>query len=275
MTKDRLAELEAAADAQTYEDQVFVSFEERAGYSIEEFLQEVEQIIESIDKIKSNVEEVKEIYSSVLGLQKSHDSIESQLEDLMADIKRTATEVRAKLKVIEQSIELLEESSPMSAGLRIKTTQHSMLSHKFVEVLTDYNKTQIDYKVWSKARIDRQLEVSEYSGIITDIKQAKQILAEIEARHQADSIPLETRKSIEELNEILFEMEMLVEDQGEMIGLIENHVIQSREYVQDGKNQINKALAFQSKARKRNLIIIVTILVLLAAIIVYLIIQFS
>lgn len=35
-----------------------------------------------------------------------------------------------------------------------------MLSQKFVEVMTDYNKTQTDYRERCKARIQRQLEIS-------------------------------------------------------------------------------------------------------------------
>ena len=64
--------------------------------------------------------------------------------------------------VMEQGIEQLEQSNVMSADFRIRKTQHSMLSQKFVEVMTDYNKTQTDYRERCKARIQRQLEISEF-----------------------------------------------------------------------------------------------------------------
>ena len=64
--------------------------------------------------------------------------------------------------VMEQNIEQLEQTSMMSADFRIRKTQHSMLSQKFVEVMTDYNKTQTDYRERCKARIQRQLEISMY-----------------------------------------------------------------------------------------------------------------
>lgn len=63
---------------------------------------------------------------------------------------------------MEQNIEQLEQTSMMSADFRIRKTQHSMLSQKFVEVMTDYNKTQTDYRERCKARIQRQLEISMY-----------------------------------------------------------------------------------------------------------------
>ncbi len=78
----------------------------------------------------------------------------------MADIKKTANKVRGKLKGIEQSIEQEEQGNKASADLRIRKTQHSTLSRKFVEVMTEYNRTQTDYRERCKGRIQRQLEIS-------------------------------------------------------------------------------------------------------------------
>lgn len=41
--------------------------------------------------------------------------------------------------------------------------QHSTLSRKFVEVMTEYNTTQSKYRDRCKDRIQRQLEISEYT----------------------------------------------------------------------------------------------------------------
>ncbi len=104
-----------------------------------------------------------------------------ELDELMANIKKTANKVRGKLKsgsailsvdlscrfdsesspfaVIEQSIEQEEVSGVSSADLRIRKTQHSTLSRKFVEVMTDYNKTQTEYRERCKGRIQRQLDI--------------------------------------------------------------------------------------------------------------------
>lgn len=39
--------------------------------------------------------------------------------------------------------------------------QHTVLSRKFVEVMTQYNETQVSFRERSKGRIQRQLEISE------------------------------------------------------------------------------------------------------------------
>ena len=61
--------------------------------------------------------------------------------------------------MIEQSIEQEETVNKASADLRIRKTQHSTLSRKFVEVMTEYNRTQTDYRERCKGRIQRQLEI--------------------------------------------------------------------------------------------------------------------
>lgn len=68
--------------------------------------------------------------------------------------------------MIEQNIEQEEHTNKSSADLRIRKTQHSTLSRKFVEVMTEYNRTQTDYRERCKGRIQRQLEISEYTYVL-------------------------------------------------------------------------------------------------------------
>ena len=53
-----------------------------------------------------------------------------------------------------------QDREKSSADLRIRKTQHSTLSRKFIEVMSDYNKTQNDYREGCKNRIQRQLEIT-------------------------------------------------------------------------------------------------------------------
>uniref|UniRef100_A0A182T099 t-SNARE coiled-coil homology domain-containing protein n=1 Tax=Anopheles maculatus TaxID=74869 RepID=A0A182T099_9DIPT len=80
-----------------------------------------------------------------------------------------------------------------------------------------------------------------------ETQQAKQTLADIEARH-ADIIKLEN--SIRELHDMFMDMAMLVESQGEMIDRIEYHVEHAMDYVQTATQDTKKALKYQSKARR-------------------------
>jgi len=270
MPRDRLAALKAA---QSDDDDVGGAEDMAVNMGdgkMDEFFAEVEDIRNSIDKIQANVEEVKRKHSAILSAPQTDDKMKQDLDDMMADIKKTANKVRAKLKVIEQSIEADESVNKASADLRIRKTQHSTLSRKFVEVMTEYNRTQTDYRERCKNRIQRQLEITGRTttdaeledmleqgnsavftqGIIMDTAQAKQTLADIEARH-ADIIKLET--SIKELHDMFMDMAMLVESQGEMIDRIEYHVEHAVDYVQTATQDTKKALKYQSKARRRKI----------------------
>lgn len=278
MTKDRLAALQAAqSDDEDMPEDVAVPVE---GSFMEDFFNEVEEIRIMIDKIQANVEEVKKKHSAILSAPQSDEKTKQELEDLMADIKKTANRVRGKLKGIEQNIEQEEQTNKSNADLRIRKTQHSALSRKFVEVMTEYNRTQTDYRERCKGRIQRQLEITGRAttneeleemleqgnsavftqGIIMETQQAKQTLADIEARH-ADIIKLEN--SIRELHDMFMDMAMLVESQGEMIDRIEYHVEHAMDYVQTATQDTKKALKYQSKARRKKIIILICVSILL------------
>ncbi|XP_063702605.1 syntaxin-1A isoform X3 [Culicoides brevitarsis] len=280
MTKDRLAALQAAQsdDDDVGPDDVAVNVEGNRDGFMDDFFNEVEEIREMIDKIQANVEEVKKKHSAILSAPQSDEKTKQELEDLMADIKKTANRVRGKLKGIEQNIEQEEQANKSNADLRIRKTQHSTLSRKFVEVMTEYNRTQTDYRERCKGRIQRQLEITGRTttneeleemleqgnsavftqGIIMETQQAKQTLADIEARH-ADIIKLEN--SIRELHDMFMDMAMLVESQGEMIDRIEYHVEHAMDYVQTATQDTKKALKYQSKARRKKILILACLII--------------
>ncbi|XP_054064994.1 syntaxin-1A isoform X1 [Rissa tridactyla] len=225
--KDRTGELRAAKDSDD-DDEVTVSVDRDR--FMDEFFEQVEEIRGFIDKISENVEEVKRKHSAILASPNPDEKTKEELEELMSDIKKTANKVRSKLKSIEQSIEQEEGLNRSSADLRIRKTQHSTLSRKFVEVMSEYNATQTDYRERCKGRIQRQLEITGRtttseeledmlesgnpaifsSGIIMDSNITKQALNEIETRH-SEIIKLEN--SIRELHDMFMDMAMLVESQ--------------------------------------------------------------
>ncbi|XP_021345137.1 syntaxin isoform X2 [Mizuhopecten yessoensis] len=288
MTKDRLAALKAAQSDDEEADDVAVNVDS-SGF-MERFFGQVEEIRGMIDKISDNVDEVKKKHSAILSAPQSDDKTKEELEELMTDIKRTANKVRGKLKVIEQNIEQEEHSNKSSADLRIRKTQYSTISRKFVEVMGVYNQAQLDYREGCKTRIKRQMEITGRTttneeledmlesgnpaiftqGIIMETQQAKQTLADIEARHN-DIIKLET--SIRELHDMFMDMAMLVEQQGEMIDRIEYNVEQAVDYIETAKMDTKKAVRYQSKARRKMIMIVACVVVLVVIVVIIIITQ--
>ncbi|NXE17290.1 STX3 protein, partial [Lophotis ruficrista] len=125
---------------------------------MDEFFSEIEETRQNIDKISENVEEAKKLYSVILSAPIPEQKTKDELEQLTAEIKKMANSVRNKLKSMERNIE--QDEARSSADLRIRKSQHSVLSRKFVDVMTKYNEAQVDFRERSKGRIQRQLEIS-------------------------------------------------------------------------------------------------------------------
>ncbi|XP_018588109.2 syntaxin-1A-like isoform X3 [Scleropages formosus] len=272
--KDRTQELRMGKESEE-DDEVAVSVERRF---MDEFFEQVEEIRGFIDTLSEKVEEVKRKHSAILASPNPDEKTKAELEQLMTDIKKLANKVRSKLKSIEQTIEQ-QEGTNRSADLRIRKTQHSTLSRKFVEVMSEYNATQSDYRERCKGRIQRQLEITGRnttneelesmlesdnpaiftSGIIMDSNITQQAMNEIETRH-TEIIKLEN--SIRELHDMFMDMAMLVESQGEMIDRIEYNVEHSVDYVERAVSDTKKAVKYQSKARRKKIMIIICCVVL-------------
>ncbi|KAJ8401098.1 hypothetical protein AAFF_G00390550 [Aldrovandia affinis] len=262
--RDRLADLTANNNPFEEED-VGITVEKDA--FMEGFFRRVEDIRGLIDKISSQV-------------KKKHRSwTKEELEQLTSEIKRNANTVRAKLKSMQQSLPQDENANRASVDQRIQKTQHTVLSRRFVEVMTQYNETQVSFRARSKGRIQRQLEITGRvttddeledmlesgnpsiftSDIISDSQITRQALNEIESRHK-DIIRLES--SIKELHDMFVDMAMLVETQGEMINNIEKNVSSAVEYIGHAKEETKKAVRYQKKARRKGLYVAVCVLVL-------------
>jgi len=266
--RDRLSELVSSRGPDEPNDTAVNIENDSDGSFMADFIGEVEKIQNDIDKIQAKVEEVKQKHSTILSSAQTDDKLNEQLEELMADIKRTANSVRKKLKTIQTQIEQ-EEAQPegkQSTDLRIKKTQHSTLSRTFIKVMNEYNQEQNTYRDRCKMRIERQLGIigkaatdneiedmieksknGEAVPIFTGINMDAQQTREIEARHN-DILQLE--KSIKELHDLFMDMCTLVQEQGEMVDRIEYNVENSVNYVSSAVSDTKKAIMYQSKARR-------------------------
>ncbi|XP_005913479.1 syntaxin-3a isoform X1 [Haplochromis burtoni] len=271
--KDRLEQLKAVCDQDDDDVEIAV---DNAGF-MDEFFSEIEVIRNNIEKIDENVTEVKKLYSVILSAPTSDQKTQEDLEAITNDIKKLANGARNKLKTIERNLES-EEQERVSADTRIRKSQHAVLSRKFVEVMTKYNEAQVDFRERSKGRIQRQLEITGkattdeeleemleggnaavFTAGIIDSGISKQALNEIEARHK-DIVRLES--SIKELHDMFVDIAMLVESQGDMVENIEQNISKSVDHIVAAKEQTKKAVRYQTKARKKLVIIIVIVVIL-------------
>ncbi|XP_076015725.1 syntaxin 3b isoform X2 [Genypterus blacodes] len=264
--KDRLEQLKATCNQD--DEEVEISMDNAA--FMDEFFSQIEDIRSSIDKIDENVAQVKKLYSLILSAPTSDQKTQDDLEAITGDIKKMANNARNKLKTIERNLES-EEQERVSADIRIRKSQHAVLSRKFVEVMTKYNEAQVDFRERTKGRLQRQLEITGknttdeeleemlesgnsavFTAGIVDSGISRQALNEIESRHK-DIVRLES--SIKELHDMFVDIAMLVESQGDIVDNIEHNVSKSVDHILVAKEKTKKAVKYQTKARKKTIII--------------------
>ncbi|KAL1132345.1 hypothetical protein AAG570_010301, partial [Ranatra chinensis] len=168
---------------------------------------------------------------------------------------------------ISKEEEELEPNARITAGLRIRKTQHSASLHLFVEAMSQFNTEQVNYKEKCEERIQRVISIAKavvtdekieelleqgnygsiFSGdIITETLEVKRALEDVQTRHQ-ELLSLE--KSIQELRDLFLEMSILVNQQGELINRIEKHVMEAGEHIETTIKEITLAEKYQRKAK--------------------------
>ncbi|CAF1194407.1 unnamed protein product [Rotaria sp. Silwood1] len=294
MTKDRLPALRAAQHGEDSDpDAAYaaINMEDNSRF-MSDFFAHIDSLRINIDKISELVEEVKRLHSTILAAPQADDRTKEELEEKMADIKRIANDVRLKLKKMEQEQEQSQTSATRTqAQLRIEKSQLFVLTQQFRDVMNNYNQVQLGYRQKCKERIQRQLEITGRSvtegeveemlesgnpavftqGIMVETAQAKQSLADIEARH-GDIMKLE--KSIRELHDMFIDMAALVQTQGEMIDRIEYNVVQSENFVKAASTDTKKAVKFQSAARRKKILLILCLIITVVIIVLIIVIYF-
>ncbi|XP_071986818.1 syntaxin-3-like isoform X3 [Engystomops pustulosus] len=245
---------------------------------MDDFFAQIEEIRQNIEKISESVNETKRLHSVILSAPLPEQKTTDELENLSLEIKKAANNVRSRLKSMEQSIE--QDNIQSSADLRIRKSQHSVLSRKFVDVMTKYNEAQVDFRERSKWRIQRQLEITGKSttdaeleemlesgnpniftsGILCDSQISRQALSEIESRHR-DIVRLES--SLKELHDMFLDIAMLVENQGALIDRIENNMDESVGFVERAVADTKKAVKYQSEARRKKIMIMICCVILI------------
>ncbi|CAG2166470.1 unnamed protein product [Oppiella nova] len=264
---DRLPELIAIIAADGRQTEVTSVDDISRDNPLKEFQQEVDIIIGDIESIESMVKKVATIHGKILNSRQNCDDLRQDLENLMADITRTARNVNQKLKDNARNTEVLEGKSLswMSADIRIRKTQHNMLSRMYVQCMSDYNTIQDSYNMKYKGLIKQQYAITNRSvtdteldemldsgnlhvfveGFLSDKQQAKQMLRDIEARHR-DIIRLEK-----------------ITDQGEIMDRIEEQVIRSKEYVEKANLEIETARKHKGNAYKYRIICLAIIVAII------------
>ncbi|XP_068592925.1 syntaxin-4 [Cebidichthys violaceus] len=255
------------------------------------FLKKVQEIHEGLQSLKGMVSNLENKQKTVLGVALPEESMKKELQTLREEIKTLATQIQRKLKSIEPK-KGDDDGKYVPVNTRMQRTQHGVLSKEFVELMGHCSTIQSQYRDRNVERIQRQLKITGNNvtdeeldsmlesgqtdvftqNILIDAQATKQALNEIESRH--DEI-LKLERSIRDLHDMFQYLAMEVEAQGEMVNRIEANVMQSQNYVEKAKDNTEKAVTYQLKARKKKVWIAICLGILLLILIISLVTAFG
>jgi len=241
--------------------------EQDEGAFMQTFFDDVKKVRDDIQQIEQLVGVVEHRHDDLL-VAVSQDQTARANEELdknMDQISKIANRVRAKLKKLDPKNDKSLKGE-MNADARIRKSQHSTLSRKFMSVMSTYNDIQSANKRKYREAIKRQCKIVDpdikdetvddllESGMTTEIfkgkrlDEANQALSDIKDRHE-DILRLE--RSLKELHDMFVDMALLVEEQGAMVDHIENSVDKAAAYVERGRRNVHQAAVYQERARHK------------------------
>ena len=242
--------------------------------TLEQFLSRVEDYSNRIDNLASNVESLKSVNNRILNEpsqteRKKH--LSSQAE-IVGTNKVQGRKLQKEMK--EEKQKLAKLSGDLSgAENTIRNTQLQTITKRFLDVWTEYNTVQLEFREKNKKALLRNLrvvdpsstisteelekrldegDVTVLSSILKESDQAKEDLKLLERRH-SEFVKLE--KGITEINEMFIDLSHLVESQGEVVDRIDLQVGQARDHVESGREQLRQAEASQKSARRKKFIL--------------------
>jgi len=259
--------------------------EEEEDEFMKDFFREVKEVKQGMSVIRRNIRTIEETWSNSLHSVNADEGKRNseQLEVIVDSTNLAASEVRNKLKDMDEQNKAMVKSNPKvkgSAQWRIRTNTHGSLTRKFMDLMQEYQELQTIFKNKFKERVERQYKIAKPDATQEEIEEAlesgdteifaqqiletkrhskaKDALAYVEAKHR-DILRLE--QSIKELHQLFLDMAILVESQGELINQIEYNVSSSVEYTKEAVEELKKANKLQKKSRKKMCIIIVILII--------------
>jgi len=268
--QNRLSEL-GKGDTVLEMDNFSSSNDDASDSVLPEFFEEVGQIKTLMSLIRRNIKSIQDIY---LKQSISADSrlMTSELETLLDSTNASANQIRSKLKIMKNEIDKSDDSNK-----RIKNNMHSTLMKKFLELMSEYQTLQTQYKEKFQERVKRQAEIvnpniseeevnkiintGSSDGLFSDQvvdrhSNAKNALMYIQEEHRGLK---QLEKSLLELQQLFIDLSSAVEGQSTNIEQLERDTTETSIVVQQGVTHLAIANEYAATRRRRVAALITTV----------------
>jgi len=211
------------------------------------------------------------------------DGSQTGLQAITDNVTKEARKVKIGLDKLRLETEKLKAKGEAAnpAIVKIQENQHAHLTRAFLQATNDYKVVTAENEKMLKEQTVRRIKLkyrNEDRTTISD-EQAEQMAMEVLQLGQTDAIMqqskdtlaqiLETRKdflrieqSVRELGDMFNDLATLLNEQGELMDQIGANVLKSIDYVEKGREELNKAKKYQKKSRKKMVWMIVLIAII-------------
>jgi len=243
-----------------------------------EFFEEVGQIKTLMSLIRRNIKSIQDIYQKQ-SISADSKLMTSELETLLDSTNASANQIRSKLKLMKQELDKSDDSKK-----RIKNNMHVTLTKKFLDLMTEYQTLQSQYKEKFQERLKRQAEIvnpniseEEINKIMTGSSDAlfsdqvvdrhtdaKNALMYIQEEHRGLK---QLEKSLLELQQLFIDLSAAVESHSTNIEQLEREVGETTIVVQQGVTELAIANEYAATRRRRIAALITTVTFILLTIV--------
>merc|ERR1712179_849559 len=240
--------------------------------TLEDFLSRVEEMNTGIANITENTDKLKAIQKKILSepSQQERQKLMSTQNDLIHDNKIVGRKIQKQIKDEQQKLSRLSREESALNDINIRNTQIQSLGKRFLDIWTEYNNSQIEFREKNKKALLRNIKITDpnsnitveeieekldagdvtvLSSIIKESAQAKEDLKMLENRH-AEMLKLEKG-----INEMFLDLSNMVNIQGEAVDRIETRVGDAQMHVEEGREQLKQAKKKQKAARRKKFIL--------------------
>jgi len=215
--------------------------------TLDDFLSRVEAFNTNLGKLEDNVAELRLVQAKVLGEPSATERQKhlTKQQNLVKENKSIGSNLQKQLKEEKARTEKMAKNQEKSSEAQIRRTQMQACSRRFLDIWTEYNNAQLEFKAKNKKALLRNIKIVDpnstlsneeiedkleagdltiLSSIIKETAQAKEDLKQLEDRY-VEIVKLE--KGIMEVHEMFLDLSHMVEVQGEAVGRIGDRVAEA------------------------------------------------
>ncbi|KAJ3429499.1 syntaxin-132 [Anaeramoeba flamelloides] len=264
-----------------------LSSESETSHDLNQFMIKVNGAKEKLHKLNQLIDDFENAGESSLSAKrlKQTEEYSGEMKKILTTIDSKTTELKKTLdEFTKETNQASQQSGEGYANVRIKQNNTEQLRNNFCQLLFKLSNAESTFKKRFREKIARQSKIvgselteeqidtlvekgvhSQQIFFQANTKKAQDVLATIESIHSS-IIQLEV--SINQLHEMFRDLAILVEMQSEKIDVIVQNVGNSKNYIEQGVEELQKAKKSQRKYRSKLCCLFVVVFIIIALIVI-------